>query len=275
MSRMKDLLEERFQHQVEVPADLAGNPLLTLMSGHASGRRFKPEGVPVSLLRALAAVALSSPTKSDLQQRDIVLVTDPALLDALKALVAGQAWTAGIPSMVVFCGNNRRQRRLHEATGLPFANDHLDAFFNATVDAAIALSSFVTAAEAAGLACCPISAIRNAPREVDRLLDLPDHVFAVAGLAVGWGEEPSPISQRLPLAATVHENRFSDAGFDEHRVAYDVSRAARQPYSRQRRTAELGVSYSYCWSEDRARQYGVPERAGFGAYIRGKGFRLD
>ncbi len=37
----------------------------------------------------------------------------------------------------------------------------LDAFFNATVDAGIALSAFSIAAEAVGLGCCPISAVRN------------------------------------------------------------------------------------------------------------------
>jgi nitroreductase/FMN reductase [NAD(P)H] len=31
----------------------------------------------------------------------------------------------------------------------------------------------------------------------------------------------------------------------------------------------------YGWSEDKARQYAVPERADFGAYVRARGFRLD
>jgi nitroreductase/FMN reductase [NAD(P)H] len=31
----------------------------------------------------------------------------------------------------------------------------------------------------------------------------------------------------------------------------------------------------YGWSEDKARQYGVPQRTDFGAFVRGKGFKLD
>jgi hypothetical protein len=38
---------------------------------------------------------------------------------------------------------------------------------------------------------------------------------------------------------------------------------------------DLGVAPFYGWSEDKARQYSVPERADFGAYVRGRGFRLD
>jgi nitroreductase/FMN reductase [NAD(P)H] len=49
-----------------------------------------------------------------------------------------------------------------------FANDHLDAFFNAAVDAAIALSAFVIAAEAEGLGRLSVSAVRiHSDRAVD------------------------------------------------------------------------------------------------------------
>ena len=55
----------------------------------------------------------------------------------------------------------------------PFANDHLDAFLNAAVDAGLVLMNFIRAAEAVGLGCCPISVIRNHIDEVAELLELP------------------------------------------------------------------------------------------------------
>ncbi|NJM34133.1 MAG: NADPH-dependent oxidoreductase, partial [Rhodomicrobium sp.] len=71
--------------------------------------------------------------------------------------------------------------------GHPFANDHLDAFFNAACDAAIALTAFILAAEARGLGCTPISAIRNHAEAVSELLGLPDHVFPFVGPRVRLG----------------------------------------------------------------------------------------
>ena len=65
------------------------------------------------------------------------------ILSPLTEGPTGQAWLKDVPVLLVFCGNNRRQRQVHEWTGIPFANDHLDAFFNAAVDAGIALSAFV------------------------------------------------------------------------------------------------------------------------------------
>jgi nitroreductase/FMN reductase [NAD(P)H] len=38
---------------------------------------------------------------------------------------------------------------------------------------------------------------------------------------------------------------------------------------------KFGEDPAYGWSEDKARQYSVPERADFGAFVRAKGFNLD
>jgi hypothetical protein len=174
----------------------------------------------------------------------------------------------------VFCGNNRRQRQLHEWRGHAFANDHLDAFFNATVDAAIVLATFVAAAEAAGLGCCPISIIRDHAIVVSDILALPPHVFPVAGMTVGWPADKGYVSLRLPLSATVHRDRFDETGIRAQVEGYDQRRNAVWPYRTQRDEAVFGRTTSYGWSEDKARQYATPQRADFGAFVRAKGFDL-
>ncbi len=218
---------------------------------------------------------MSAPTKSDLQQRDIIVIDDNGLRTRLADLVGGQLWVADAPVLLVFCGNNRRQRLLHEQADVPFANDHFDAMFNAACDAAIALGAFTAAADAVGLGTCPISAMRNEARVVAELLALPDHVFPFAGLAVGWPEARPQIAKRLPLAATVHTNRYSEAALPKALSAYDADRAATQPYATQRFEQSFGTADPYTWSQDKIRQYSRPERADFGAYIRSIGFNLD
>ena len=272
-AHLTDALAVRYLDPPE--ARTTGGDVATLarMAGRGSCRAFEDRAVDHGLLRTLAAVALAAPSKSDLQQRDVVLVTDPALRAELDAL-CGQPWLRSAPVLLVFCGNHRRQRRLHALRRVPFANDHLDAFFNAAVDAAIALGAFVTAAEAAGLGCCPVSAIRNHAERVSDLLRLPELVFPVAGLGVGWPAGPAKVSPRLPLAATLHENGFDDADEADHIAAYDAHRAEVRPYAKQRYPDDYGISTDYGWSEDKARQYGKPERAGFGAFVRRKGFSL-
>ena len=249
------------------------------LAGRGSIRQFRDEPVPNQTLRRLCALALCAPTKSDLQQRDIIIVESSALRSQIAAGLTegrlGQKWLGAVPTLLIFCGNNRRQRQIHALRGKDFVNDHLDAFFNASVDAAIALSAFVIAAEAEGLGVCPISAVRNQPDTLARLLRLPDRVFPVAGLAVGFPAVRPKRSPRLPLSVTLHYDTYSDDDLSSRIEEYDRRRSAVQPYTSQRYADEFGLAEDYGWSEDKARQYAFPERQHFGDYIRRIGFKLD
>ena len=80
---------------------------------------------------------------------------------------------------------------------------------------------------------------------------------------------------RLPLAATVHTDRFSEDGLPEQISGYDRRRGSAQPFARQRAADTFGEVKDYGWSDDKARQYAVPEREDFGDFIRAKGFNLS
>jgi nitroreductase/FMN reductase [NAD(P)H] len=274
----QDALDFRFGTDHAAPWQQHDSVALAL-AARGSQRKYRPEPLPKSLIETLCAAALCSPTKSDLQGRDIVIVEDRGIRsrinDLLTAGPQGQDWIPGAPHLLVFCGNNRRQRLWHEWHGVPFANDHLDAFFNAAVDAGIALSAFMLAAEAQGIGACPISIVRNYADEISSLLGLPQHVFPVSGLAVGWPAETPRLSMRLPLDVTVHTDRYTETDLRERIASYDARRQAAQPYRRQRDTARFGTSSAYGWSEEKARQYASPERADFGAFVRRKGFNLE
>ena len=271
----QQLFAYRYGAAPAAPEPSAGGDTLAYLAGRRSCRDYRDRAVDPALVETLAAAAFCAPTKSDLQQRDLVIVRDPGLRAEIDALFPNDPWIPAAPAFLVFCGNNRRQRQLHEWRGRAFVNDHLDAFFNAAVDAAILLATFVIAAERAGLGCCPISAVRNHAARVSELLGLPDHVFPVTGLTLGWPAEAGEISLRLPLEVTLHEDRFDEAGLREAVAAYDTRRANAQPYAKQRGVGDYGTTEPYTWSEDKARQYNKPERADFGAFIRAKGFRLD
>lgn len=269
------LLAHRFGESPTIDPSTPGLDALVTMADHRVKRHYTDQPVPLELVRMLCALALSAPSKSDLQQRDIVIVQDAAQRARITAFFPGDPWMAKAPIFLVFCGNNRRQRQLHEWHGVPFVNDHLDPFFNAAVDAGIALGMFITAAEAVGLGCCPISVIRNYAEQMCEILQLPSHVFPVAGMTLGWPANHREISLRLPLASTVHVDRFDDANIRTQVEGYDRRRNSVQPFRQQRDVARFGESATYGWSEDKARQYAKPDRADFGAFVRRRGFKLD
>lgn len=274
ITTIRSSLHTRFGADFPVAPDQQGVAELAQIAAHRSIRRYRPDPVPPELLRLLFACALSAPTKSDLQQADIIHITDAGKRQRIVAAIPDMAWILEAPVFLVFCGNNRRIRHIGEWRGKPFANEHLDHFMNAAVDAGIVMMNFIRAAEAAGLGTCPISAIRNAIDATSRELELPEGVFPLAGLCVGYPANPGHISPRLAPEVTVHTNRYDESALREQVDAYDQRRHANHPYGKQRRTQSFGVAEFYGWSEDKARQYAEPERADFGAYIRRQGFSL-
>lgn len=271
------LLEARFGAPVEVPPELEGLDELVHAAAHRSDRAFSDRPVPESWMQTLLACALSAPSKSDLQQVAVIRVEDPGRRAAIAELVPSLDWLPSAPVLLMFCGDSRRIRRICELRGRPFANDHLDAMFNASVDAALVMMNFIRVARAAGLGCCPLSMVRDRAEDLSRLLELPEGVFPVAGMAVGFPAREAPMSPRLPLSLTIHRDRYDDGDLEAAVDAYDSRRSAVQPIAaeKQRDKDRFGVQDRYGWSEDKARQVARPAREDFGAYLRRQGFRLD
>lgn len=274
-SSIRTALFERFGQTFAVDTGLPGLVELAKIAGHRSHRRFTPRAIEPDLLRLLCACALSAPSKSDLQQCDIVVVNDAAMRRAIVTTIPDMPWIMDAPAFLVFTANGARLPALCKMRGKPFPNDHLDQFFNAAVDAGIVLATFIQAAAAIGLGCCPISAIRDHPQAVSDALDLPDRIIPVAGLCIGWPAQAGEITPRLSLDTTVVENGYRDHNLAAGIDAYDRRRAALRPYRRQRNVERWGETQFYGWSEDKARQYAEPTRTDFGAFVRRKGFRLD
>jgi len=272
--RIEQATAERFGTKLSIAPDAPGLDELARNLEHRSHRRYAERLVQPELLELLCACAFSAPSKSDLQQADIIHVTDASRRKAIVDTIPDMPWIMNAPVFLVFCANNRRIRQIGDWRGKPFVNEHLDHFMNAAVDAGLVMMNFIRAAEAAGLGTCPISAVRNRPGTVSGVLELPQGVFPVAGLCVGYPAEAGRITPRLALNVTVHENRYDESDLREKIDAYDRRRHTALPYRRQRNIERFGEAPFYGWSEDKARQYAVPERTDFGAFIRKQGFSL-
>ena len=267
----------RFGDDTGLPQDLPEIAWLRQVLMRRTHRRYADRPVPQPLLRLLLAAAFSASSKSDFQQASIVQVVERAQRDHLAALVPDMPWIGNAPEFLVFCGDARRLEGIGELRGHPVENGKLEGFFNAAIDAALVLQTFVLAAETAGLGCCPISALRNHADAVAAVLCLPDKVFPVAGLCLGYPAATGYVSMRLPLAVTVHRDRYDDTHLGAAVEAYDTRRSARHaiPREQQRSPEVFGHATFYGWSEDKARQATVPEGQSFPAYLHARGFNLE
>jgi FMN reductase [NAD(P)H] len=269
-------LRARFGLDVGLGDAVPDAPWLRRLLLRRTHRRYAERRVPDAVVRVLLAAAFSASSKSDFQQASVVWLKDPDRRERLARLFPDMPWIGTAPVFLVFLGDARRLERLGDLRGHPLDNGALEGFFNAAVDAALALQTCILAAEALDLGSCPISVLRNRIAEVAAILALPDKVFPVAGLCLGYPLQPGFISMRLPPAASVHIDRYDDGGLAAAIDDYDRRRDARHSLKdRQRLVERFGTAPFYGWSEDKARQATVAEGVGFAAWLKAHGFTFD
>ena len=229
------------------------------------------------MIDLLLAAALSASSKSDFQQASVIRVTDRERRAALAEPFPAMPWIGAAPEFLVFCGDARRLERIGEFRGHRQSNGGLEGFFNAAIDAALVLQTFVVAAESVGLGTCPISVLRNQADLVAGILALPARVFPVAGLCVGYPASAGHISLRLPQSATVHRDGYDDSHLAEQIDAYDRERHSRHAITpdQERNPERFRPVEFYGWSEDKARQAASPEGQAFAPYLRRSGFTFE
>ena len=275
MAAENGLTEGRYGFDLEIPADVPDG--VQALLNRRVIRKYKTNPISEQTMALLLSAAQSAPTKSNLQQYSIVIIRDPEVRNAVSELVPSMPWVRNAPVIAIFLGDVRRIRRLAEIRGHTYLNNNADTFMNAAVDAALAMQCFITAADYLGLGTCPISYVRNRIDDLAEILDLPDGVFPISGLCIGYPDDAGYVSMRLPQKVVVHQDLYNDDDLETDVKDYDDrnhERFALTP-TKQRHTDKYGVLEKCTWSENVARQLSLPERAGFADYLKRKGINLD
>ena len=276
MATVRELIAKRYGGLANFGGDEPATGTIAQLLNRRSNRRYRDEKVPDALVEVLLACAQSAPTKSNLQQYSIVVITDRKVREALAPLCRRTKGIEDVPLLVAFCADMRRGQRICEFRGHPHMNNSIDTFHNATVDAALVMGFFVVAAEAAGLGCAPLSSMRDEAEGVAKVLGLPPGVFCIAGVMAGWPAAEGYINQRIPPSIAVHRDRYDESRLAQDIDAYDRARHAIFPQApdKQRHPDKYGYADPYYWSEGVARQLAEPERANFGPFLKRHGFDL-
>ena len=239
-------------------------------------RRFSKKKVSDEIFDSLIASAQSAPTKSNLQQYSILNISDKKIKKEIGKLLGEISWATEAPLFFLFLADIKRNKIITESRGYSYENNNMDHFMNAVIDSALSMQTLILAAESWGLGACPISMVRNHMDEIKKICVIPDCVFPIAGLCVGWPNEKKKISLRLPKSLILHENKYSDKQIMEEVREYDelVYKDSPIPVSKQRHVKKYGPAKKGLWSENIARQLSVPERLEFRNWLNKNGFDL-
>lgn len=209
---------------------LPGVPELLL--SHRSIRRFEERVVSDEQLEQIVACGQAAATSSNVQAVSVIHVTEAATREAIAELAGGQSYVASAGAFLVYCADLHRSAAACVAAGGQPMPGMTEQFIIATVDVGLAAQNAVIAAESMALGICYIGGIRNDPAQVCELLGLPDQVYPVFGLCLGYPAQDPEVKPRLPLPAVLMKDRYREepqaelvARYDETLRAYYQSRS--------------------------------------------------
>lgn len=248
---------------------MASTPVTETLNQHVSVRHFIDKPIPDDMLHTMLNAARRSPTSSNMQAYSFVVVRNPQTKERLSALAGNQKHIITCDVFVAVCADISRLAHACRMHGTQLARN-LETTLVASVDAAIAGMSLATAAESFGLGTVMIGAMRNHPREVAELLRLPDGVFVVYGMCLGWpdAEKVPPQKPRLPEEVVIHYEHYSEADPSAALQAHDAALA--EHYNMLGRNLNAAA-----WTGVMADKFSTPRRETLREALEGLGLRFD
>jgi nitroreductase len=213
---------------MEVKDQVQLTPVMEIMRSHRSIRKFTSQPLPEGWVEAIIEAAQWASSTCFRQAYSVIAVTDPQKKRALREVCGGQRWVEECPVFLAFCADMNRLDDICQARDKRVNLEHTETFLMTALDAALFMQNAALAAESLGLGIVMIGGLRDNPREVIQLLQLPAGVFGISGICIGYAEEIPSQRPRLPMAEVLHWDHYQSDGRPERLAEYDnVTQAAR------------------------------------------------
>ena len=183
-------------------------------------RRYQDKDVDNTLLTRLIKEAERTQTMGNLQLYSVVVTRSEELKAKLAPAHFNQPMVTGAPVVLTFCADYRRTTLWAEQRQATPGYDNPLSLVNAMTDALLFCQTFCNLAEEEGLGCCFLGTTVYQPQSIIDTLQLPELVFPVATITLGWPDENPPLSDRLPVSTIIHEETFHDYSVADIDKAY-------------------------------------------------------
>jgi nitroreductase len=260
------------------------NETLRIMAAHASVRKFKADDVPDDMLYSIINAARQAPTSSNMQAYSIIVVRDKAKKETLAGLCNNQVWVKNCPVFLVICPDLRRLEKVAEYRHHDCLDKYIEMFIVATVDASLVAQNILLGAESCGLGGVMIGAIRNNPDDICELLKLPDKVYPLVGMCLGWPDTKPMIKPRLQQDVIIHDEEYGGDNLISRLKEYDdlVRKTGLYDGPRRKVASPDGRQVpdeEYSWTEHTARRLATTDprflRSHMRDFLLKRGFKLE
>lgn len=241
------------------------NKVIDLLKLHRSIRKYQAKTISRKMLDEIVLAGQRAATANNVQATTVIRVSDEVKRKQIYEIAGKQSQILEAPEFLVICADIRRSQKCCEMHGKKAHTGYSEHLIIATVDASLFSQNMVVAAESLGLGICYIGAIRNNPQVVVDSLNLPEYVYPVFGLCLGYPEGESQVKPRLPLNIILKENIYDDSGDTINIQKYDA--LVRDYYAS--RDSNNKVSG---WSEQMSVFLSKESRPHIKTFLKGRGF---
>jgi len=243
------------------------NDVTQLLKAHRSIRKFTDRAIEDDVINEIITCGQAAATSSNIQATTVIRIRNKDTRATLAELAGGQKYVESAATFLMFCADLQRPQKACEMQGGDFSEGMTEHFIIASTDVALMAQNCVIAAESLGLGICYIGGVRNNPQQVSDLLGLPDQVYPLFGLCLGYPDQSPEIKPRLPLSVVLKEETYQS----ENDVA-DIKEYDSQ-VSEYYKTRSRGRKDS-SWTEEMKVLVGKESRPHMRDFLRKRGFLM-
>ncbi|MBP3355542.1 MAG: nitroreductase family protein [Rikenellaceae bacterium] len=177
---------------------------------HRSYRKYGDRPVEEEVLRDILSAGTRASTCGNMQLYSMVVTRTPEVKQELLPCHFGQPMVTQAPVVITFCADTHRFAAWCRQRGAEPGYDNFMWFVNGVVDAMLAAENVATQAEAHGLGVCFLGTTLYTADRIIEVLHLPEGVVPVTTVVMGYPDGEVPLTDRLPLEAVVHEERYRE-----------------------------------------------------------------
>lgn len=177
---------------------------------HRSIRKYRDKPVPESLLRIILEAGTRASTTGNMQVYSVIITTDNSIKRELAPCHFNQPMVIEAPVILTFCADfNRFNKWCRQRKAEP-GYDNFLSFITAAIDALLVAQNVCVAAEDSGLGICYLGTTTYTADKIIDILNLPVGVVPVTTITLGYPDEDPGLTDRLPLEAVIHREKYSD-----------------------------------------------------------------
>ncbi len=194
--------------------------MLDFLKQRRTIRQYTEKAIPAELMTELLNAAAQSSNTGNMQAYSVVVTTNDEIKAQLAPAHFNQPMVTKAPAVLTFCADfNRFSKWCEQRNAVP-GYDNFQSFMATAIDAIIFAQTFAVAAESAGLGICYLGTTTYNAGEIIEALNLPKLVVPITTITVGYPEKMPELTDRLPLEAVVHYEKYADFSSEKIDLLY-------------------------------------------------------